>query len=243
MALRCWDEHVLGVPRPANIVLWAMLFIKVNRCNSFPSPLVPQAYAREVYGTGGAMPDFSTKQFLYSDQALNHSYAKAYVRWMFPNLSTCFVFTAHGDKSCRRTTWPEWYPNRGVLWADNEGVLLYNPSFRGDTSRNNWNFAEDNTWVEVTRWKAGCRQRGWKQCEGLTAVFTFGNKSHANVNPYGCWFFIAGGTGIFVNTGRSKRFSNRTGCSSLLQCRVVPLSRRLNVVFCCTCSRLRLLST
>ena len=92
MALRCWDEHVLGVPRPANIVLWAMLFIKVNRCNSLPSPLVPetiiQAYAREVYGTGGAMPDFSTKQFLYSDQALNHSYAKAYVHWMFPNLIT-----------------------------------------------------------------------------------------------------------------------------------------------------------
>ena len=213
MALRCWDEHVLGVPRPANILLWAMLFIKVNRCNSLPSPLVPetviQAYAREVYGTGGAMPDFSTKQFLYSDQALNHSYAKAYVRWMFPNLSTCFVFTAHGDTSCRRTMWPEWYPNRGVQWADNEGSLLYNPSFRGDASSKNWNFAEDNTWVEVTRWKAGCRQPGWKQCEGLSAVFTFGNRSHARV-IYGCWFFIARGTGIFVNSGRSKRFSTRT---------------------------------
>ena len=155
------------------------------------------------------MPDFSTKQFLYSDQALNQSYAKAYVRTTFSNLSTCFVFTAHGDTSCRRTMWPEWYPNRGVQWANNEGALLYNPSFRGDASSKNWNFAEDNTWVEVTRWKAGCRQAGWKQCEGLSAVFTFGNRNHARV-PYGCWFFIASGTGIFVNSGRSKRFGNRT---------------------------------
>jgi hypothetical protein len=144
-ALHSWDAHVLGIPRPANTLVWAWLFIKVNRCNSLPSPLVPeamiQAYAREVYGTGGAMPDFSTKQFLYSDQALNHSYAKAYVRWMFPNLShdlsTCFVFTALGDQSCRRTMWPELYPPH--YWADNEGLLLYNPSFRGNWSRNNWN--------------------------------------------------------------------------------------------------------
>ena len=106
-------------------------------------------------------------------------------------------------------------------WSRKPGVLLYNPRYR---TRSNLGHP-DHSWVEVARWSAMCRREtGGPYCEGLTESVRTINGFRSNdpwaavPRPYGCWYFVAPGTGVSVNIGRSLTFDSRQHASdSLIQ--------------------------
>jgi hypothetical protein len=64
--------------------------------------------------------------------------------------------------------------------------------------------AEDHTWVEVLRLGPGFSEGGW----------------------YGCWFLSGAGSGIYLNTGRSLRATNRSQLASLLNLNLTTIGRK-----------------
>ena len=89
--------------------------------------------------------------------------------------------------------------------------------------------AADDSWTEVLRVSAGCimngdqplrysdgeqftegKNRGWPGDAGKAAYsFHPPAASHRGRWPYGCWFYLVRGAGIFVNVGRSLRALTR----------------------------------
>ena len=93
-------------------------------------------------------------------------------------------------------------------WKRLPAQLAYNPIYR--PTRHNWN-ASDGEWVQVTRWASSDRPVAqWQSlCEGNVSK----GKSWTS---YGCWFFVTPGSGVFVNVGRSLRFSSRQAARAFL---------------------------
>ena len=177
------------------------------------SPPTPQqGYLDAVYGPGVSVVDVESLQLVYGPNYLPSGSAQTYVQSLFSDNAPCFALGGEGDVACsriqsgdqtRKTTWPP--------WASNEGVLLYNPLYRGGRPR-----YQAHSWAEVTRWPAACRRDSW-QCEGLTVMsqnyWRQGDSWADTPRAYGCWFFLAPGSGIFVNTGRTVFFENRDDAS------------------------------
>eukprot|EP00316_Scyphosphaera_apsteinii_P017309 CAMPEP_0119340814 /NCGR_PEP_ID=MMETSP1333-20130426/101060_1 /TAXON_ID=418940 /ORGANISM="Scyphosphaera apsteinii, Strain RCC1455" /LENGTH=187 /DNA_ID=CAMNT_0007352645 /DNA_START=531 /DNA_END=1091 /DNA_ORIENTATION=- len=126
----------------------------------------------------------------------------------------CFAFTGMGDVPCCTglASTKAWYGGGG--WASRLGQLFYNPLFKRDVSRRSWNHS-DHAWVEVTRWPTRCllmastftNGRGMPTlCDGLLQ----------DNETYGIWFFAAGGSGVWVNLGRSLRFEGRRQAKAYL---------------------------
>ena len=85
--------------------------------------------------------------------------------------------------------------------------------------------AADDSWTEVLRVSTGCimngdqplrysdgepftegKNRGWPGDAGKAAYsFHPSAASHRGRWPYGCWFYLVKGAGVFVNVGRSLR--------------------------------------
>ena len=89
--------------------------------------------------------------------------------------------------------------------------------------------AADDSWTEVLRVSTGCimngdqplrysdgepftegKNRGWPGDAGKAAYsFHPSAASHRGRWPYGCWFYLVKGAGVFVNVGRSLRAQTR----------------------------------
>ena len=89
--------------------------------------------------------------------------------------------------------------------------------------------AADDSWTEVLRVSTGCimngdqplrysdgepftegKNRGWPGDAGKAAYsFHPAAASHRGRWPYGCWFYLVKGAGVFVNVGRSLRALTR----------------------------------
>lgn len=178
-----------------------------------PEPQTPlRAYVEEVYGIGADV-DMCTKELVYSMSSLQDEAARAHVHELFPDSEECFAFGAEGDVCCSKIASGNVSRARGTTrWASNEGSLLYNPRRCDDGSTHRSKEIRDGDWVEVTRWGRSCRRLRWHSCEGLTAVRQFYRHDETPI-PYGCWFFVASGTGVFVNVGRALRFDSRSTAS------------------------------
>lgn len=177
------------------------------------SPPPPeQAYLEAVYGPGVSGVDVESLQVVYGANYLPSEPAQSYVRSLFSNGAPCFALGGEGDVACskiqsgdqtRRINHPP--------WASNEGILLYNPMYRARRIK-----YDDYSWAEVTRWSAACRRDSW-QCEGRTIMrqnyWREGDPWAETPQAYGCWFFVAPGSGVFVNTGRTLFFENRRDAS------------------------------
>ena len=103
--------------------------------------------------------------------------------------------------------------------------------------------AADDSWTEVLRVSTGCimngdqplrysdgepftegKNRGWPGDAGK-AAYSF-NPAAASPRgrwPYGCWFYLVKGAGVFVNVGRSLRALTRRAMSRTKRLRLRPL--------------------
>lgn len=99
-----------------------------------------------------------------------------------------------------------------------ETLLLHNNYHVGEPS---WN-RSDHSWVEVTRWAGSCtRRRDLVRGDGsLPPCHCFGlpncRCSARGRSPIGCFFWIASGSGVFVNVGRSLRARTRAEVTRIL---------------------------
>ena len=71
-------------------------------------------------------------------------------------------------------------------------------------------YAPDNAWTEVIRVASSAFIRRAASCSRDKRVLA------SEGGPNGCWFVVASGTGIFINTGRSLRVANRTELAASL---------------------------
>ena len=92
-------------------------------------------------------------------------------------------------------------------------LLLYNPYFqRSSARRANWN-ASDGTWVEVTRINSDCAQvNSLLVGDGLMPL----PRNYTTRVVNGCWFWVAPGSGVWLNVGRSLRMPSRHALDHLV---------------------------
>ena len=177
------------------------------------------AYRTVVFGKGSTVK-LDTVQVLYSRSFLADSAAELA---MDVDSSRCFKFTGMGDRPCAEPS-----GNR----FGGHGPLIYNPRYsRPAGAAAGWNHS-DNSWVEVTRFapypcmgsSTSTTTRDDRMCEGSVAPWSEHQghpkqAMHASslvVRPWGCWFFIAPGSGVYVNIGRSMRFPTRAAAWRML---------------------------
>ena len=120
--------------------------------------------------------------------------------------ASCYFMTGVGDRRCGQFV-PRW-----MSWTSNQGDLLYNPLWREPPDVGNHS---DYTWVEVTRWPTGCMAslaNSWSNRRGMPTACD----GLLGTERYGCWFFVARGSGVFVNVGRSLRMAKPKHLRQLL---------------------------
>ena len=199
---------------------------------SSTASLVPwswPAYQAAIYGSTGMLSPHAP-QLLYS-----RSFFRASSAGLAPRLASdeCFMFTGLGDRPCSE-------PSKDRFGGS--GSLVYNPRYkRTAMSPSNWNHS-DHSWVEVTRFgpEPCSAAQSHHMCEGRVHPWTERRSQQqqlhgsslaslaASTRPFGCWFFIASGSGVWVNIGRSLRFPSRAAAWRMLGNKLrVPASQRL----------------
>lgn len=195
---------------------------------------VPRTYLEAVYGEDGPVA-LGSLELLYSSMsvsaaievspqgasalvgAITSSQAHEpnapettttdFVKAAVSGAGQCHLLTGHGDYSCCTAT-------GGVMgsslstntFATTQGQLLYNPYF---TKPPRWRApaATNHSWVEVTRWPNRCVRQLLSGANGR--MVSTPCDGFVNNVSYGVWFFGAGGSGVWLNVGRTAVFSSR----------------------------------
>jgi hypothetical protein len=105
----------------------------------------------------------------------------------------CYYFTGIGDHPCVNVT------TAVAAWAIPASSEVNVFFYQNDIPFGGIHSVPDYSWVEVMRWK---KSKGPGEKPG---------------SAYGTWFFGMPGSGVFVNVGRTLRFSNRTEAGARLK--------------------------
>ena len=132
----------------------------------------------------------------------------AMMAFLFSNhvSSQCFVMGGIGDRKCQKLPQDLSFVAAPALRSDWPGLLVYNPAFTAHRNGSARAAFADHSWVEVTRFASDCSPAyNVHNGDGLMPLHWRSNVRRHN----GCWFYVAGGTGVFVNVGRALRTTRR----------------------------------
>jgi hypothetical protein len=178
-----------------------------------------RAYLQAVYGDDTPTGD------LPAPQALQLLYTRVAGAPSLPDEATtpCHRLTGFGDRACgSKPTWASVVVNASSSIASSslrpptrtEDLLVFNALYRPpptQTAAASWN-RSDHEWVEVTRFAGGCGL--WKNI--VRGDGRLPAAQGARATAVGCWFFLARGSGAFVNVGRVLRFATRVDAADAL---------------------------
>jgi hypothetical protein len=200
---------------------------------------VPSAYLATVYGATAAERvqqqqhkpiELGALQMLYSGMSVPRAHDAAHLPAPSEAAASgdaldvvqaavrgsCYFFSGSGDFDC--CTSPL---NTNGAFARRLGQLIYNPHYqpRGEGLIP----APSHTWVEVTRWPNRCLPKLMSTANGRgKATLCDGRIDNQS---YGVWFFAAGGSGVWLNVGRTLFGPSRSRTARYL-CAAAPAYAR-----------------